>query len=150
FSPNSRWLAIGSTCGVHIWDMAADKVRRTLFPVDHPREMHLAFDPHGRLLVNIRDSQPEFRLWDPDADQEVPLRLPAQACLCMAFSSDGNLLALAEHRYQDAGDITIIDMTTASVYLKLQGNRHVVTALAFSPDSRLTPGPPEMARRARG
>jgi WD40 repeat protein len=150
FSPNSRWLAIGSTCGVHIWDVAAGKVRRTLFPVVRPREMHLAFDPHGRLLVNIRDSKPAFRLWDPDADKEVPLRLPATDCLCMAFSADGNLLALAEHRYQDAGDITIIDMTTASVYRVLQGNRHAVMVLAFSPDSRLDPGPPEKARRARG
>src|SRR5262249_36516494 len=43
FSPNGRWLAVGSTCGVHIWDMAAGKLRRTLFPVNRPREMHLAF-----------------------------------------------------------------------------------------------------------
>lgn len=150
FSPNSRWLAIASAHGVHIWDLAAGKVRRTLNSFDRPREIHLAFDPHGRLLVNVRDAQPEFRLWDPDADKEIPLRLPARACLSMAFSSDGDLLALAEHRYGDVGDITIIDMNTASVYLVLQGNRHTVTALTFGPDSQLTPGPPEMPRRARG
>jgi WD40 repeat protein len=153
FSPDRRWLAIHREHDVLFWDLAAGKVRSTLLLKGRSARSIMAFDPRGRLLVSGPGPGPALRFWNPNTGEEVPLGLPAGPCSSLAFSADGSLLALARNLYSDIPDapvIAVIDVSNARVYLELRGHQQAVTALTFSPDSRLPPGTPQASRRALG
>jgi WD40 repeat protein/serine/threonine protein kinase len=153
FSSDGKWLAINRENDVLFWDMNAGAVRSALAFKGPSWKSCMAFDPHNRLLACARGPNPELRFWDPAAGHEIPLAFPAKTCSAMAFSPDGSLLALAPQLEEIVSDtlfISVIDVSNARVYAEMRGHQQTVTALTFSPDSRLAPGEPRQDRRALG
>ena len=119
---------------VRFWDVATQRIVRDLpmpFGV-----ASLAFSPDGNLLTTF-DYEPVLSLWPLPSGKPVrnfeARRSVTWEWRFPLFSPDGATLALA-----DCGPIRLIDMQTGAtrrIEATTEGNS--VTALAFSPDSKL-------------
>ena len=154
FSPDSRWLAYaeqadGGTC-VHVWDVDAGRVRRTLRAADGllkvGPEVRLAFSADGRTLA-VADHSREWtregarvQLWDWDAGRVTRTLVGPAAewlpisvgCWRLRFSPDGRHLTAEFHinepKQTIRTEVWCWDVADGRATLQLPGQLAAVTA----------------------
>jgi len=137
-SQDSTLLAYGSTNGnrqpiVQLWNVRTQRAMAQLqnggFPVS------LAFGRGGKTLA-VYATDRVVRIWDLET-QHVINRIQAQESGghqgAVALSPDGEWLAVGELN----GEIRLLDLLTAGKDRRIGAADESVTALAFSPDSKL-------------
>ncbi len=107
FSPNSKYLAVGSDIGVWVYEKSTGKERH-LPEKPIGQSNALAFSPNGRILASGGSSNPYITLWDIETgDQLLNISLPisvnshlmnkkgvthVKSVAELAFSQDGRTL----------------------------------------------------------
>lgn len=140
FSADGRFIAsanqnAGGTNVVSFWDIGTRQILRNL--PQPSAVLSLALSPDGKHLATF-NWDPRVRLWEIESGKLI-LDLPASEAVNTAqriplFSPDGKTLALGEMQ----GQIRLLDLATRAIREippPMGGNG--VSALAFSPDSRL-------------
>ncbi len=141
FSPDSRWLAVGSYRDqgtvqekrVEIWDVTTGQVVHSLTPGTNGVEQ-LAFGPEGQTLA-VAGMGDQVELWDLSTEQQRwSQNLPAltfqqDMVLGLAFSPDGQWLAAG-----GLETVTLWDVETGAPAQALA--LAACNALTFSPDGR--------------
>ena len=136
FSVDGATLAAGYSSGlVRLWDMATGQERATL-------EAHgqlsggitaLAWSPDGTLLAIADMSESTVRLWDAKSGQPRGT-LPAKTDVvnALAFSRDGNILAMAQSR-----NFALWDVPQARELATVPAPSSSLWAATFSADGRV-------------
>lgn len=126
--PQARWIATGTWhgTGAKVWDAATGREIRDLWP-DAVNAV-VAFHPDGRsLAVGADDSYRFFSTGTWTQTLEVPGSTPHT----MAFSADGQLLALAHSRHA----VRLVDAATGQAWALLEApSPQPIAGLCFSPD----------------
>jgi serine/threonine protein kinase/WD40 repeat protein len=129
---------------VTVWDVDAGEKRCVL----KGRLPTVAFSLDGRRLAalstggsergfGVHGSPCEATVWDADTGAELAHLKEGVAYGPMAFSPDGQSLALpALSNAQPAGDVIVWDLTTGKPRVRLKGHTITVSGLTFSPDGR--------------
>jgi serine/threonine protein kinase/WD40 repeat protein len=117
FSPDSRWVVIGTGTGLAVWDVVSGKPVREIRPGPRSSLRGAAFSPDGTLLaVTLRLSEVELietATWQPVAR----LLGPDTSLLNLgpsAFSPDGSQLVV----YTRAGDFRVWDLRRVRAQLR--------------------------------
>ena len=138
FSPDGTILAVNSSAGIQIWNMATRAVVATL----SGRSSALAFSPDGATLASgsSRTNEANLKLWNV-ASQTLVATLPGHTggptgVTSLAFSPGGDTLA------SGSGDQTIKlwDVANQTLIATLTGHTSHVWSVAFSPDGTLASG----------
>jgi WD40 repeat protein len=144
FAPDGRSIAgFGLKAGViDIVETATGKVRQRLgMPPDSDGTVRpdilssvMAFSPDSNLLAAWNRRQEIVRIWDVRTNRET-LRLPSDGekhyHMQLAWSPDGRMLAVGDHRIQ------LYEVATGKLRREFTGHEGDVRCLAFSPDGRL-------------
>jgi WD40 repeat protein len=134
FSPDGRRLASAGWDGtVRIWDVAAGTPVGTLdWHDDRVHVEFVSFDPTGQTLYTLSDDR-TVRAWDVSSARLLHAHAPAWQPWSLDVSPDGRLLAVGA-----ATDYTVrlLDAATWAEVQVLEGHRHPVRTVAFSPDGR--------------
>jgi hypothetical protein len=143
-SPNARSLAIAVDPGherrtgeLALWDLASGKQFAHHRLNDHVTA--LAFSPDGTLLA-VACRQGVVRLWDVATGNELRHLGDGKALStgALAFSPDGRTLAItSQEQRENETTVLVWELASGQVRARFAGHRGGVTALAFSPDSRL-------------
>ena len=93
YSADGKLLAGGARGKLHLWDVAARKLVRTI--TGHERHLlTLAFSPDGRLLAGATHQGPVW-IWNvADGSEHAILNVQAHGARSLAFAPDGRSLAL--------------------------------------------------------
>lgn len=136
FSADGRTIAsAGFRSVIKAWDAASGQELYTqvagaewIFP--------LAFSPDSKMLVTGSNSLDDHtvKAWDARSGKELPAFAAYKhpRIFSLAFSPDGRTLALGGDRHT----ITLLDTTTASARLTLEGHSVAVNSVALSPDGQ--------------
>jgi WD40 repeat protein len=149
FSPDGRILAVASTSGLFLWNVA-DPVRprllRTLAdPVqaDNPGSFDvgngdLIFSPDGHILASISGND-QVALWNVTrparATRIATLTGPRDYFTALAFSPDGNLLAGATYH----GSVRLFRLTSAARPIRVTTRRGILARARFPAGGGLGP-----------
>jgi WD40 repeat protein/tRNA A-37 threonylcarbamoyl transferase component Bud32 len=148
-SPDGKWVASatwGGEGGVKIWNARSGKLEKLL--LRSAGGENLAFSPDGRWLVTSEAR--EYRFWKTgswEAGRTIP-RIREALPGPVAFSPDGNLLAITPAPYL----VHLIDPATGERLARLESPApHLSGYLCFSPDGGLLAVGPEIwdLRRVR-
>jgi len=144
FSPDARSLALGGK-NVLLCDTKTGKQKHMLRPVKtgvgttiHP--LDLAFTPDGTKLAAAlwkgEDGKgPAVRMWEVSTWQELPAIALDHDANSIAFSPNGNLMAVAGGRSLPA-TLSVWNMRRNQLLFKSSDHRHIPIKLAFSPTGR--------------
>jgi WD40 repeat protein len=147
FSPDGRWLAACCWERILLWEMSTRRALSTRFSTDRSRGgfISLTFSHDGRFLA-ATNSNHEAILWEVPSWREVArLHHHADCPGPLAFSPDGNLLAVGAHGVRSSeGDwepqVHVWDVRNQTC-LFLLDMEYPPLSLTFSPDgSRLLAG----------
>ncbi len=139
FSPDGSLLAVNSSAGIGIWDVAT---RTALASLSQRSVSSTAFSPDGTLLASgsYSTSEANIKLWDA-ANQSLVATLPGHTggptgVHSLAFSPSGDTLA------SGSGDQTIKlwDVANRTLIATLEGHTSHVWSVAFSSDGTLASG----------
>jgi hypothetical protein len=133
FSPDGKWLAVGTYGRVVIWDLASARPVKMLTNVLGAVN-GLKFSPDGKLLA-VAGGQPsirgDLRLFDAtDWKLKASLGGHLDAVSGVAFTPDGGMLASASFDKT----VRIWDVNAATLKYAYSGHSDAVFAVAFSPD----------------
>ncbi len=128
FSPDSRWIALGSDAGVGIWETATAKLVRTLPGQKGVRAVAFSRDGQWLASVGVENFKQSTKLWDPKSGRLIST-LPTGGP-DLAFSPDGRLLAVA------AGDAQVWDVASGSQVYALTPFSRTLESVAISADGR--------------
>jgi RNA polymerase sigma factor (sigma-70 family) len=145
-------VAAASTSAFHLWGRGGGK-ERVLVPLPASEAACLAFTADGKGLLSAtwQDSGCTVRQWDPTTDRELrTLELPNAGALRLrplAFSPGGTTLAVervAQVRRPKGGgfevfaeyQVVLVDPLTGKERQRLEGQRDVIWAAAFSADGK--------------
>jgi WD40 repeat protein/tetratricopeptide (TPR) repeat protein len=157
FSPDGKWVVSGGdSYTVSLWDSTSGKVKYELGEKFEPE--WLVFSPDARLLVSTgwipSTSTYKAKLWDAATGKEIrelARYVGPRGRLNVAFSPDGQWLALANNEPGKPGAVTLWDATAHPLkpVRTLKGVIGHPVFMVFSPDSqRLVyvgrPPPPNM------
>jgi len=134
FSADGRTLATGSDDGVvRLWDMPSAGERAAL-RVHENVVRSVAFSPDGRRLVSSAQDA-RIILWDTVRNTAIRsfLEETPNPVRIVAFSPDGRDLAVGEIGSYPT-DVTVLDLETGAVRIRLTGHAEGVNAVAFSAD----------------
>jgi len=97
-SPDGRSLAMATTSGIRVWEIATGKQRSPEPSAPDPLTV-VAFSPDGKLAASTNTDDVIVSLWDVKSGRELrrlkgPGTLPISA---LAFTSDGQVLAGGVH-----------------------------------------------------
>lgn len=139
FSPDGRWLAVGGSRGVVLWDAETGQEGDTVYPRgEGPIPADLAFSPDGKVIAGAANDRDVY-LWDVEERKEIAkLSGHTDRVVAVAFHPNGKMLASGDLAEQ----VIVWDLATKSQltvrrqsYRSLGGNPGgPVTALAFSPE----------------
>ncbi len=136
FAPDGQRLACGGTDRqIHIRD-----IREQLPPSGEPEKLAVrtvvAVSPDGQRIFNVSEGS-SLRSWDVDGTAAGQPLQGAGALRTMASSPDGKWIAASLLARGTGATLGLWDATSGERRALLEGQRDLVTALAFSPDSRL-------------
>ncbi len=139
FAPNGKELAsAGSDGSVILWQAGKSQPWKRL-PRQDQMVSAVAYHPDGGLLASATfdiDEPGEVKLWDVERAEPVGrFRLPdlGSRITGLAYSPDGRHLACSAHDK----NVRLLDGRTAGPELVFRDHAFPVSAVAFSPDSRL-------------
>jgi WD40 repeat protein/serine/threonine protein kinase len=138
FSPDGTRLASASDDhSVLIWDLKTGRSLRTL---KTDACLAVVYSPDGTQLATAGDDQ-TVRLWDASSGElKQTLRGHHGACVALAFSRDGKLLASASNpKNRDKlthGQVKVWDTTTGKEVGSWRGHADAITGLSFHPDGK--------------
>jgi WD40 repeat protein len=157
YSPDGRFVAWADNANdVHLHDGTTGKLVRTLrstqpLPKTECDDARFLFTPDGEYLIvttylhhwisygekpytqptrvfHVASGREVGRFYtNPDKEEDAGRQS------CATCSPDGRLLAVAE---EESGTIRVIEMASGKVRIDLNGHRHGVHSLAFSPDGK--------------
>ena len=130
YSPDSTRLAIPSSIGIWLYDMATHQELDLL--TGHTEKVtSIAFSPDGRTLASgsggFAGSEDKMRLWDVTTGEHKYTLIGHT----VAFSPDGRTLASAR-----GGEIYLWDAVTGEHKHTLTGHKYEVNGVEFSPDGK--------------
>jgi WD40 repeat protein len=155
FSPDGRLVASAGHNGhpeLAVWVAASGKivVRRRIGGAIRPAD--LAFSPDGKHLAftdnQVKDKQIQVQVLALSARREVaPFALPCSEVLCLAYTTNGKLLATTLTREEVQPNVmkddrlTVVDVATGKVLHRFSGFSHppeitLIYTAALSPDGR--------------
>ncbi len=145
FSPDGKTLATGEGASkpghVVLRDAATGKERADW--VAHEQDVFaVVFSPDGKTLASCGKER-VAKLWDiATREERVIIRQKTGWIRSLAFSPDGDILALACGEYDPAsrrasGDVRLWDVAAEREQPPLRGRRGYLTTVAFSPDGKL-------------
>jgi WD40 repeat protein/serine/threonine protein kinase len=128
FSPDGATLAIGGDDAVvYLWDVPTRRMKLA-FRGHTAQVRSVAFAPGGQGFVT-GSADGTARLWEvADCPDYQQLETPLQAAGPIAFSPDGNLLAVASRDHC----VCVLDPGTGRVQGTCRGHVNRITALAFA------------------
>jgi WD40 repeat protein len=138
FSRDGRTLAFGGN-GPDVWLLDAETgVEQEPLVAGTRGVRSIAFSPDGTMLAvgssRIRGRHPIVMFWEwPDRHRLADLDGDRGSINAMTFSPDGSRLVMGDA----AGDVRLWDVGTWEERLCRRAHGGGITALAFSPDSRL-------------
>jgi WD40 repeat protein len=142
FSPDGKRLA-SATRGeavppeFKVWDPRTGKELFSLPGKHSPfAPGALAFSPDGRLLARTGSARGTVELWDATTGRLARTLDHVGTAWSLAFSPDGNRLALGSGLGVDAAPVRICDVASGKILLTLAGHQSYVYSLAFSPDGK--------------
>jgi WD40 repeat protein len=136
FTSDGATLAVVEDCKLLLWDVAARR-RRAALPIAGDWVYALALHPN-RLLAATSGSDQVVRLWSLEPGQERELAaLPHEGVGALAFSSNGDWLAVADARTDSLGGVTLWDMATRTAGPRYNRHDGSVRCLAFHPQQPL-------------
>ena len=135
FSPDSRWLAVGSYREVRLVDPANGEVAAKL--AGHAEVVRaVAFSPNGKWLAaagGLPSRWGEVKIWDLETRQLVHTLQGHDDCIyAVAFSPDGKLLATGSYDKL----ILLWDVASGRQVKRLKDHIDAVFSLSFSSDGR--------------
>lgn len=133
FSPDSRWIASGSSRNIRVWDIQAGSGLAQLHLPDSLRG--IAFLKDGLHLVALSDDE-ILRTWEVETGRQVAcIRIPGSAFNKVAFSSENSCAACADKK---AG-IRICDLKDGTERACFRGHEDGAefVGIAFSKDGSL-------------
>ncbi len=136
FSPDGRYLLVGSFGGVAVWDLSKRSVVRDLDDVSGSVNS-LEFSPDGKLL-SIAGGKPyspgEVRLYDPQSDFQLITVLTAhqEVILDQAFSPDSMRLATVGFDKT----VEIWDLGARKRIAEINDHSDTVQCVAFDPEGK--------------
>ncbi len=151
FAPQSDWLVSAAhgprRAELNSWRFRSPaEVDAVEWPEPRVFAWTLAFSPDGRSLAVggfNAEGHGEVRVWEfPSRRLRFTSRHECPcACLGLAFSPDGKVLAAAygagERGKMGTAQIDLLDAATGQHQRYLDGHAHLVHRLAFSPDARM-------------
>jgi WD40 repeat protein len=148
FSTDGNTVVVANTLGqLALWRVGSGQRIREFGPVDDERRAigQVAILPDGKTFLS-REFQgngqggQDVRFWDIESGQELRsfgMNTSNPHYSCCAFSPDGKSLAIIPGDFRDS-TIQLRDAATGKIVSQLKGHTGgAVTALAFSPDSKI-------------
>jgi RNA polymerase sigma factor (sigma-70 family) len=128
FSPDCQFLAWDDTEGLTLWHVDSGLELWTTKGQWEPYR-RLVFSPDGRHLASASVRHQTARLWDAATGQPLKVQRHSEGFCSVAFSPDGQFLALATR-----SSVLLWDIATGQEYVVLRMEKGQVRCLAFSPD----------------
>jgi WD40 repeat protein len=135
-----------------LWDSDAGQEPHTV----HAQESlvnELAFSPDGRLVATTSFKDQLVRIQDAATGRELA-RLPDQPGMAVAFSPDGETLAIGCRHVTprgDTGEVVLWNWRTMQAPRRLEGHTRAVFRLVFRPDGRsLVSGSADLTKGTAG
>ncbi|KAE8358593.1 WD40-repeat-containing domain protein [Aspergillus caelatus] len=132
FSPDSSLVTFrlksDSTC-IQLWSTVTGELYQTLG--DHPSAVdRVIFSPNYQQLASI-DEEWTITLWDIKTGERLYSLDGGGSWVCIAFSPSGTKLA------SSSGDVLRVwDTNTGTLQQELKGDKHKITAVAFTGDEK--------------
>jgi WD40 repeat protein/uncharacterized caspase-like protein len=148
FSPDGRFVVIGSSDTLQLWDVATGKLLRSFSSSTGHSSLHrspgsfAAFSPDGQIVMS--GGYGAIKLWDPATGRELRSIAPKNLGTgnVIAFSPDGRFAAYGgtvtlRNPTAEKEIITLWNLETGQQVRTFEGHSYPVTSVAFSPDGRL-------------
>ena len=128
FSPNGQRLALASSIGIWLFDVASARAL-SLLPTGSVVNS-VSFAPDGTTLASGSEDDRTVRLWDVATGQNTATLSGAGPVRSVSFSPDGTLLASRSWN----SEITLWDIATGQEIATIEGHSGPVNSVSFSPD----------------
>ena len=135
FSPDGNTLAVGSSIGTWLYDVATSRELALL--TGHTDDViSVVFSPDGAKLVSVGDwVDGTAKLWDIPTGKNLATFTDTEPIRIAALSPDGTSLAAGSEN-DNLGRITLWDIETQTITATFQEDMSSILSLAFSPDGK--------------